>query len=696
MSMKNGLQVETNQQTIKIGAALAGNAADDVPLKPGDTLTILQIPGWGDIGRSATVKGEVKFPGSYGINEGERLSSLMKRVGGFRGTAYPVGAVLERVEVRQMEEKGRQELIRRIETSTATISFSPSSTGQDQAAILQALQQQQAQTLNRLRSQPAAGRLVINISSNISEWENTPADIFLRAGDVITIPRKPNFVLAYGQVYNPTAVTYEPGRPASWYLAQAGGPTELAYKKAIYVIRANGSVLSSQGSGWFKGSVLECEVASRRHPGRSGKGPGWIDRMEDCAGDCSTSCESGSCCCGCCSLLDGILISPRSLSLVSILLCCGLLTRNAAAQTTAPQPAATNPSLRPTRMMTVETPIHVRALPKNLLEDQEAFLTSPFRMRSDNLFFIVPAIFASSILVGSDTAMRSSSAQRFKHDQPERPTLPTPEWVLCWAWVEGSSYGDKCPRMSISARLASWPARRPLTPTSILRLSNTLAGRLRPDTGDNRGNFFSGGDSFPSSTSAVSWAAASVIAREYPGTLTQILAYGTAGGVSVARVIGQKHWVSDSLLGSALGWYLGRQIYRARASGHEISPEYWGTFVKSSQDDGRDPGFMGTTYVPLDSWVYPALDRLEALGYLPKYVQAIRPLARLECARLTLQAQESVGYPDVNNESSEVVGQLRQEFALELANLEGASNVGVQLESAYARAIDDHGHAAGG
>ncbi len=206
------------------------------------------------------MKGEVKFPGSYGINEGERLSSLMKRVGGFRSTAYPAGAVLERVEVRQMEERGRQELIRRIEASTASVNFSPTSTGQDQAAILQALQQQQTQTLNRLRSQPAVGRLVITISSNISEWENTSADIFLRAGDVITIPRKPNFVLAYGQVYNPTAITYEPGKPAEWYLAQAGGPTELALKKAIYVIRANGSVISSQGSGWFKGNVLSTKL----------------------------------------------------------------------------------------------------------------------------------------------------------------------------------------------------------------------------------------------------------------------------------------------------------------------------------------------------------------------------------------------------------------------------------------------------
>jgi protein involved in polysaccharide export with SLBB domain len=66
--------------------------------------------------------------------------------------------------------------------------------------------------------------------------------------------------MSYGQVYNPTAVTYEPGKPASWYLAQAGGPTELALKKAIYVIRANGSVITSQGSGWFKGSVLDAKL----------------------------------------------------------------------------------------------------------------------------------------------------------------------------------------------------------------------------------------------------------------------------------------------------------------------------------------------------------------------------------------------------------------------------------------------------
>ncbi len=139
-----------------------------------------------------------------------------------------------------------------------------------------------------------------------------------------------------------------------------------------------------------------------------------------------------------------------------------------------------------------------------------------------------------------------------------------------------------------------------------------IAGRERPDTGNNRGNFFSGGDSFPSDTSAVSWAAASVIAREYPGWATQVVAYGTAAGVSAARVVGQKHWMADAMLGSALGWYMGRQIYRARAA-NDIESSNWGTFVKNPDATVPDPNFMGSTYVPLDSWVYPALDRLAAL-----------------------------------------------------------------------------------
>ena len=74
----------------------------------------------------------------------------------------------------------------------------------------------------------------------------------------------PNFVLVYGAVYNQTAITYRPGRNAKWYLSQAGGPTQLADRKAIFVIRADGSIVGGESSdGWFTGSSLGTSL----HPG---------------------------------------------------------------------------------------------------------------------------------------------------------------------------------------------------------------------------------------------------------------------------------------------------------------------------------------------------------------------------------------------------------------------------------------------
>jgi protein involved in polysaccharide export with SLBB domain len=71
---------------------------------------------------------------------------------------------------------------------------------------------------------------------------------------VIYVPKKPNFVMVDGSVYNPTAVAYKPGKSAGWYLQQAGGPTNMANKKAVFVIRADGSVAGGSG-GMFSGGV---------------------------------------------------------------------------------------------------------------------------------------------------------------------------------------------------------------------------------------------------------------------------------------------------------------------------------------------------------------------------------------------------------------------------------------------------------
>lgn len=259
--VQDGHKVLTRHTTVAIAKALAGDASADVPLKPGDVVSVRQITGWRDIGASITLQGEVLYPGTYGIQEGERLSSVLKRAGGFRSTAYPAGAVLEREEVRELGEKGRQETIRRIEAAGVPSKLGLTTSGSEQAAMVQAMMAQQQQVLARMKSQSASGRLVIKVSPDIASWENTPADIEVRAGDALTIPKRPNFILVNGQVYNASAITHVPGKSAGWYLRQAGGMTQFADKKELFIIRANGSVVSSNGNGsWFKGSLLNTKL----------------------------------------------------------------------------------------------------------------------------------------------------------------------------------------------------------------------------------------------------------------------------------------------------------------------------------------------------------------------------------------------------------------------------------------------------
>jgi len=259
--VKDGRQVLSRRNEIKIGAAVNNlDTNADVGLKPGDVLTIHQISGWNDIGSTVTLQGEVTYPGPYGIQEGERLSSVLKRAGGFRTTAYPLGAVLVRDQVKELEDKSRNELIHQIETTSAGARLAPSLSAQDDAATLQLLVQQQKEVVARLRSQPAIGRLVIKINADIASWQGTPVDIEMRRGDVLTVPKKPGFVLVSGQVYNASAITFVPGKNAGWYLKRAGGSTEGGNMKEVLVIRANGLVVGRRSGEWYDPGVLETKL----------------------------------------------------------------------------------------------------------------------------------------------------------------------------------------------------------------------------------------------------------------------------------------------------------------------------------------------------------------------------------------------------------------------------------------------------
>ena len=392
------------------------------------------------------------------------------------------------------------------------------------------------------------------------------------------------------------------------------------------------------------------------------------------------------------SVASGVAIAEGKTETLSRVPSAAQPSSSSAPTETRPAGVSSNP---PALAPNLEPPaLKVTALPKYLLQDQIAFWTLPFHLRAPDLTFLVPASFGTALLIGSDTAIEShlptsSNTIKLAANGSTAGALGL-VGVGGGLFLVGSASHNEHQRET--GFLVGEAAIDAYADSTALQY---ITQRERPFTGNNKGSFFSGGNSFPSNTAAVAWASASVIAHEYPGFLTQLLAYGAAGGVTAGRVIGQKHWTSDAVIGSALGWYMGRQIYRARGSGADISAANWGTFEKSPDDTAKDPAYMGSTYVALDSWVYPLFDRLAALGYLPTETVAIRPWPRLECARLVLEAEEQLHEPGGENSVvGEIVAQLKQEFAREVAQLGGETgNVSAELDSAYVRVTEISGRA---
>jgi protein involved in polysaccharide export with SLBB domain len=254
---KDDKQVTGGQEKIVLADALVGKPDGDFALNNGDVLTIAQMSGWSDLGASITLRGEVVHPGTYGIHPGETLSSVLLRAGGFAPGAYAYGAVLLRSEVQKLEQRSYGELMQRVREQQANLKLTATSaTDPDQKLSAESALVQWQTTLDSLMSSPPTGRVTIQASANIKSWARTSRDVTVRTGDVLVVPKRPSYILVQGQVYGPTAVGYRPGKSAKWYLLQAGGTTNLANKKATFVIRADGTVIGNHTSSWIAGDWM--------------------------------------------------------------------------------------------------------------------------------------------------------------------------------------------------------------------------------------------------------------------------------------------------------------------------------------------------------------------------------------------------------------------------------------------------------
>ena len=326
--------------------------------------------------------------------------------------------------------------------------------------------------------------------------------------------------------------------------------------------------------------------------------------------------------------------------------------------------------------------------------DQEQLWTFPGRVRVADADWLMPFALTTAFFIGTDTEFSkhlSNSSSRIN----KSTTFSNYGIGAMGAMAGGLYLWGKVTRDDHKRETGFLAGEAAINSFAAVYALKYALGRERPLQDNYRGNFRSGGDSFPSEHAAAAWSIATVVAHEYPGTLTQILMYGMATAVSASRLTAKQHFPSDVLVGSAIGWVSGEVVYRAHHDS-ELGGSSWPTYseARSYFDSERPRQNMGTTFVELDSWVYPAFDRLAGLGYIHTAFQGARPWTRMQCALLIEEATDALLGRDLAGDGAgALVLRLRHEFSYEMERLDGGRNVTAVLDSIYTRAVSISGPA---
>src|SRR5437016_445120 len=298
-------------------------------------------------------------------------------------------------------------------------------------------------------------------------------------------------------------------------------------------------------------------------------------------------------------------------------------------------------------------------LAKDFLRDQEQIWTSPARLRFSDTKWFVPF---SGITAGLFVTDRDFS----KH-LSQNPTTISHYKTLSNAgvgaliggaggmWLLGHVKHNE--HWSETGFLAGEAAINSLVAVETLKYS---LGRQRPFQGDGTGPFFHGGTSFPSEHSAAAWSVAGVVAHEYPGPLMKIMAYGLASLVDYSRIRGRQHFPSDVFVGSIMGNLIAQNVY-SRHHDPGLGGGEWRSISQIFRSDvTSSPANQGSPYVPLDSWIYPALDRLAAMDLVESGFAGMRPWTRNECVRQLSEAGDKISQAGTGGEQAEKIYDLLQ------------------------------------
>lgn len=230
-------------------------SAEGFALQPRDTVVVRRQPGYEET-EVVTVQGEVRFPGTYRARRGETLSQVIRRAGGLNDLADPTAAVFAREELRKAENQRLQEIQADIARESARVSLLKGSSSSASGGGGDPAQQQSllASLADRLAKAHGIGRMVIDLPQILKG--DPDADVQVKNGDTLFVPRVQQEVTVLGEVNYQTAHRYKSGWSVRDYLHQSGGYTQAADTGRVYVIRANGQVTAS-AVGWFTSSSIK-------------------------------------------------------------------------------------------------------------------------------------------------------------------------------------------------------------------------------------------------------------------------------------------------------------------------------------------------------------------------------------------------------------------------------------------------------
>lgn len=205
------------------------------------------------------VEGEVLRPGEYVLPASSSISDAIRAAGGLTPAAFVYATEFQRESVRQSQQENYERALRDLETELARAGSSQRIGSADEAASRQATLAAQGRLIERLRALRPSGRVVLQLPPDAQELP----DLALEDGDRLFVPARPTTIGVFGSVFNAATYLHNPGRTLDDYLRLAGGPTKGADRDSVFVVRANGNVLSNrQESGFLRRSRLVEETVA--------------------------------------------------------------------------------------------------------------------------------------------------------------------------------------------------------------------------------------------------------------------------------------------------------------------------------------------------------------------------------------------------------------------------------------------------